>query len=454
MSSLLRIPLAALLLTAALFGRSAFADNSIRPVPSGAAFRAATVDVRVVPDRPDWTYQVGDSVSFTVVVTADNVPLNDVAIEYAVGPELMPTTIRTATVPASGLTIDGGTLREPGFIRCAVGARFGDRSYKGAATAAFSPEKIRPTQHEPKDFDEFWKAGKSELAQIPIEPRMTLLPEQSSGAVNVYQVSFRTIGPPWTSVPARIYGILCEPKAPGKYPAILRVPGAGIRPYSGDRRFAERGAITLEIGIHGIPVTLPQEVYDQLAAGAMNDYWTFNLDDPKAYYYRRVYLGCVRAVDFLARHGSWDGRNLIVSGASQGGQLAIATAALDERVTALTATHPAYCDVTGPLHGRAGGWPHPFRIYQAGGEAPHATPAKIRTTGYYDTVNFARRLKVPGFYTWGYNDEVTPPTSVYAAYNVIRAPKELALMLEIGHQYPPEQYEIISRWIAQRLGLE
>ena len=33
---------------------------------------------------------------------------------------------------------------------------------------------------------------------------------------------------------------------------------------------------------------------------------------------------------------------------------------------------------------------------------------KILTATYYDTTNFARRIKVPGYYNWGYNDEVCP----------------------------------------------
>jgi cephalosporin-C deacetylase-like acetyl esterase len=127
--------------------------------------------------------------------------------------------------------------------------------------------------------------------------------------------------------------------------------------------------------------------------------------------------------------------------------LAIVTAALDPRVTGLSATHPAFCDVSAELQGRAGGWPHPFMPDAATGKpSRHATPAKIETATYYDTVNFARRLKVPGFYIWGYNDPTCPPTSTYAAYNVITAPKVLAVEFEQGHAYPPEQGVAINDW--------
>lgn len=430
------------------------AATPITPVPPTAQARVATVQVRITPDHRDWTYKTGESVRFTVVVTADNEPLDGATITYKFGPEMLPTEEKTATIPAGGLTIDGGTLKEPGFIRCTVTTEFGGKTYRGLATAGFSPEKIQPTQTEPTDFDAFWDSGKAELAKIPLDARLTLMPDACTSAVNVYHVSFRTIGnASGGQYTARIYGILCEPVKPGKYPAILRVPGAGVRPYFGSKDLAARGAITLEIGIHGIPVNLPQELYDQMRTGALQDYHLYNLDNKDLYYYRRVYLSCVRANDFLTSRENYDGQNLFVMGGSQGGQLTIVTAALDSRVKGCAAQFPAYCDVTGYLHGRAGGWPHMFRPTKTG-ENIHAIPTKIATTSYYDTVNFAKRVKVPGHYTWGYNDETCPPTSIFAAYNQITAPKTLMLALEANHPIIPEQTEAINRWIGEFLKLK
>lgn len=69
-------------------------------------------------------------------------------------------------------------------------------------------------------------------------------------------------------------------------------------------------------------------------------------------------------------------------------------------------------------------------------------------------MNFARRLRVPGFYSWGYNDETCPPTSLYAAYNVITAPKHLLLAIETGHNVTPEQTQAIQQWVAALAGLK
>ena len=428
------------------------AATPITPVPAPAAARVATVQLSVAPDHRDWTYVTGQPARFTVTVTADNEPLDGATINYRVGPESFLADEKSATVPAGGFIIDGGTLTTPGFIRCIVTTEVGGKTYRALATAGFSPEKIQPTQTEPADFDAFWDAGKAELAKVPLEPRLTLMPEASTWNVNVYHVSFRTIGGGGQYL-ARIYGILCEPKAPGKYPAILCVPGAGVRPYSGNKILAARGAITLEIGIHGIPVNHPPEIYDQMRTGPLNGYHLYNLDNKDLYYYRRVYLSCVRANDFLTSRENYDGENLLVTGGSQGGQLTIVTTALDPRVKGCAAQFPAYCDVTGYLHGRAGGWPHMFRPDPKTGENVQAIPTKILTTSYYDTVNFAKRLKVPGHYTWGYNDETTPPTSTFAAYNQIKAPKELVLALEAGHPIIPEMTDSFHAWIASFLKL-
>ena len=252
-----------------------------------------------------------------------------------------------------------------------------------------------------------------------------------------------------TSGPAQDYMVFYVfQKKDGKYPAILQVPGAGVRPYTGDIVNAEKGFITFQIGIHGIPVNMDQLVYANLGSGALAGYWNYNLDDKDRFYYKRVYLGCVRANDFLVSLPQYDGINLGVIGGSQGGALSIVTASLDPRVKYWAAFYPALSDLTGYLKGRAGGWPH---LFDKSNLTFNNTKEKINTAGYYDVVNFARQLKAPGYYTMGFNDETCPPTSMYAAYNVITAPKELFLALETGHWTYPEQTEKLTNWLVGKL---
>jgi cephalosporin-C deacetylase len=406
-----------------------FSQNNVRSM----------ITISVVPDKPGWNYKLGEKAIFTVSISKFGQLVENISVNYELGLEKMPADRKETLVLKSGTAkVDGGTLKSPGFLRCQVYATVDGFKYEDFATAAFEPEKIMPVAELPADFTEFWENAKAELAKIPINPLITLVPEACSENVNVYYVNF-------ANIKGRIYGVLSIPKKEGKYPAILRVPGAGIRPYFPDPGIAEKGIISLSIGIHGIPVNLPQKVYDDLAAGALRDYNRINLDDRDNYYYKRVYLGCVRSVDFLFALPQFNGKDIAVTGGSQGGALSLVTAGLDPRIKYLGALYPALCDLTGYLHGRAGGWPALFQ------DEFTRKPDKIKTAGYYDAVNFARFIKVPGYYSWGYNDNTCPPTSTFAAFNVINAPKELFICQDTRHWQYPEQGELLNRWLINKL---
>jgi cephalosporin-C deacetylase-like acetyl esterase len=397
------------------------------------------IKVFVSPDHKDWTYKVNEEAKFSVQVLKYGNLMENVTIDYETGPEMLPDVKKEGIVLKNGKTDFTGTMKVPGFYRVRVWAIVDDKRYEGLATAGFEPEKIQPTVKDPADFDIFWSNAIAEARKINLDPRITLMPERCTSEANVYQISFQN-----EANGSRIYGILAMPKKPGKYPAILRVPGAGIRPYAGDPRNAALGVITLEIGIHGIPVTLDNQVYDNLANGALSSYWSIRMNNRDAFYYKRVYLGCVRAVDFIFTLPEFNGTDIAVTGGSQGGALTIVTTGLDKRIKLMAALYPALCDYTGYLNKRAGGWPHYFRDTEP-------KPGEVETLGYYDVVNFARRVTVPGFYTWGYNDITCPPTSMYSAYNVIPAPKELQLFQETGHWTFPEQNEAVSNWLIKQL---
>ena len=53
------------------------------------------------------------------------------------------------------LTLDAGTMKTPGFLRCRVWTKYDGRTVEGRATAAFEPEKIKPTAVLPNDFNTF-----------------------------------------------------------------------------------------------------------------------------------------------------------------------------------------------------------------------------------------------------------------------------------------------------------
>jgi cephalosporin-C deacetylase len=396
--------------------RSAGAAPTFIPVA-----RKPESKLSLTPDRGDWTYALGAKATIEIKFDIKPYPEKGIEIKYKLGPEMREGEEKSAVVPAAGLVLPVNSPTEPGFIRCIVTANLDGKSVREVATVGFSPEKIVPTQTEPADFDAFWAQQKAALAKIPADYQLTPAPKLSNDRIEVFYLSFQNVGN--YKGPGRFYGVLAVPRGEGPFPIALNVPGAGVRAYQGNLKLAERGVITLQVGIHGIPVNLPEELYDQLERGALKEYPKYNLDDRYEYYYRRVYLGVLRAADYLANLAKWDRKNFVVSGSSQGGQLTIMTAALDSRVTAIAANYPAYSDVSGYLRGRTGGWPNLFRKQSDGKISDQPVEPKLLTTTYYDTVNFARRVKVPSHFFFGYNDDVTAPTSTFAAYNTVTAPK-------------------------------
>jgi cephalosporin-C deacetylase-like acetyl esterase len=351
------------------------------------------------------------------------------------------------------LTLKEGTLKlsgkmsHPGFYRVDVTAHVDGKDYRGACAASFSPEKLQPSTVMPGDFREFWENAIKEARYTALEPTKRLLPERCTKDVNVYEVSFQNVR--WNS---RTYGILCVPVKEGRYPALLRVPGAGVRPYQGDVWTASQGIITLEIGIHGIPVTMEQKVYDDLANGALNGYWNFGKDNRDQSYYKRVVLGCIRAIDYIEQFTPWNGQQLGVTGSSQGGFLSLATAGLDHRVTCYAPVHAALCDHTNSLRGIACGWPHYF---YTGGEKKEVgeNSDEVVTSRYYDGVNFARLItdKQKGWFSFGYNDDVVPPTTAWATYNTVTGPKEISPYQATWHFWFQEQWDEWQAWLLKEL---
>lgn len=403
------------------------------------------VTVTASPDHADWVYRVGEQAQFTLYAVKDNEMLPGVVIDYQYGPEkLAPVFKGQVTTDRNGqakIKVPGA--KAPGFITVRVSTQYEGTTYSGYTTIGFEPEKILPTTTLPDDFTEFWEDAKAQAAKVPMEVKIRRDDNQSTDWADVYYVRIQSY-----RKGNYVYGVLTVPKGEGPFPGVLRLPGAAVRAFSGPNSLAAEGMVVLEIGIHGIPVDQDREIYLALQSGSLAGYSAMGLESRNTFYYKRVYMGCLRALDYLCSLDSVDENRIAVYGGSQGGMLSIVTAALDSRVKYMVCQFPAFCDVTGYYNGRAGGWPHLFINCNE-----TAIQEKINTSKYFDTVNFARFVRIPGFYTWGFNDLTCCPTSTYSAYNVIDAPKELHLALDSGHWTYPWQVRAGIDWLKEKFGI-
>ena len=403
------------------------------------------IAVAVAPEHADWQYSCGEDVKFGLSVFKAGLPLENAEVYYEISEDMQtPLKKGNMTLKDGTAQIKAGTMKKPGFLRLRVWATYEGVRYYGAATAGFDIDRIEPTTTVPEDFDAFWTKVLADNDKLEMLPQLELVPEKCTPKVNVYSASFQN-----HRKGCRMYGTMCVPadlKPGDKLPAILIVPGAGCRARTGFYAEAEKGFVTLEVGIHHIPTVMDDEIYAQLKAGMMAEYQFYNMDDKDKYVYKSIYAGCARAVDFLAGLDFVDPDRIGVTGGSQGGALSITTAALNPKVKCLAAFYPALADLTGYLYGRGGGWPHAFR------NGYMATKERIETSRYYDVANFARKITVPVFYSYGFNDMICCPTSTTAAYNVIpSSEKTLWIVPEIEHWTYPEQNIARSQWLMDQL---
>ncbi len=294
---------------------------------------------------------------------------------------------------------------------------------------------IEPVVFLPNDFDRFWDSLKTELGKVPINPQITRRDDHSNQAQTTYKMVLDNIDG------KKVYGWISIPNCPGPFAAILSLPSFGNFPVGPNTFDAADGAIGVAISIHDYDCE--ETVPGNIAYSPGGHFLDRNTN-----YYKAGILGCLRTIDYLFTRPEFDGVHMAVTGVSQGGGLALMTAGLDPRVkyvaqgvTALS-NHAAYASE------RSSGFPYWVRtaVEQFGAD----TQLVIRETGYYDVVNFARKYKGPSYNFVGYNDEICPPASVFAAYNQLTGNKTMFHSITTGHNNPPNFWpDRLAFWKAQ-----
>ena len=375
-----------------------------------------------VPNHADWLYKTGEEALVEVQFYKYGIP-RDGVVEYAIGNDLMEADTKgTVTLKNGRGIIKAGTARKPCFRDIRLTMKLDGTTYQHHVKIGFSPEKIVPYTQEPKDFWQFWQDNLKEASNYPLKFTKTPCPEYSNEKTDCYLVRIDL-----NRQHQAMYGLMMMPKnaKAGSHPVVLCPPGAGIKrikePNSRDY-YPENGIIRFITEIHGMNPLMPEEYFEDVRSafdGRVKGYLYQSIDNRDHYYMKHVYLGLVRCIDFLCSLPEWDGKNVITQGGSQGGALALITAALDSRVTLCVANHPALSDMLAATEkGFTNGYPH---FSKAEG---FLTQQHCQTLPYFDVCCFATYIKAKTYMTWGYNDNTCPPTTSYAVWNLLKCEKE------------------------------
>jgi cephalosporin-C deacetylase len=280
--------------------------------------------------------------------------------------------------------------------------------------------------YEPEDFDAFWKRTLDEAAEFALDVKYVRQDQPAFRLVDAYDVTF----PGFAGQPIR--GWFIEPAGnTGKLPCVVTFIG-----YGGGRAspidhlvWATAGFANFVMDTRGQGSSWgnPGATPDPAGSGPQTPgFMTRGIESPDTYYYRRLFTDAARAVDAAAAHPHVDAKRLAVTGGSQGGGIAIAAAGLSgkkvkvcmpdvpflcayRRAIGLVDTAP-YSEITSYLKA------HRDKVAQT-----------FRTLAYHDGVNFAPRIAARCLFSVGLMDNTCPPSTVYAAYNRIKTPKEIRI---------------------------
>lgn len=293
-------------------------------------------------------------------------------------------------------------------------------------------QTYKPTRVEPKDFGAFWKQTLAATRRRPLAARFTPV-DTGLETIESFDVTFRGYGGQpvkgWLQVPRQRTGFL---------PCVVEFIG-----YGGGRGFPTDWLLWSSAGYaHFIMDTRGQgstwskgDTPDCEPEGSnpqFPGFMTRGVLDPNTYYYRRVFTDAVRAVEAAGSHAAVDAKRIAVTGGSQGGGIAIAAAALEPAVKVVMPNVPFLC--------------HYRRATEITVAHPYEEIAKFclvhrdkvdtvfETLSYFDGVNFAARTKARALYSVGQMDEICPPSTVFAAYNHHRGPKDIRVYRYNHHE--------------------
>ena len=308
--------------------------------------------------------------------------------------------------PDSTIRVKLGKL-QPGFyeVRLRDSIRF---------NIGVRPDAVVSAPDAQPDFDTFWESTLSELAEIPLEPEWTLVPEYSNDVRTCYKVSYTSLGG------AVAGGVVSIPVTEGKYPVYIQYMGYGAEPFYFDPN-ASPNRIDFLVSVR-----------DQGIFKNGQDRWIDRgLSSRDTFYYRGAFADVRRAVDFAASLDKADPDRLVAFGESQGGAFTFAAAALDTRIKAIAPAVPFLGDY--PDYAKIVSWPVHEVLETADAEGLDRD-SLFTMLSYFDIKNFASRVTCPVYMAFGLQDPTCPPHTNFSIYdNLASTEKNWYCVPTCGH---------------------
>ncbi len=292
-------------------------------------------------------------------------------------------------------------------------------------------KNYKPELTRQPDFDDFWNRALEELSRIPLKYSLTPVDYPVKG-VKVYTLDFLGYNN------ANIQGSFAIPDRVGPHPGLMLFHGYN---------WALEGNIheTVTWALHGYAcfqmLVRGQQGHSSdnvpSSTGFASGWMTKGILNPEEYYYRAVYLDAVRALEILSYIDNVDSKRIGVTGGSQGGGLTLAAAALSDIPVVAAADFPYLSNFDRAIEITPQGPYNEFNEYFRRNTAPEIEEQAKKTLSYFDVMNLAPRIKCHTWVSSGLIDTITPPSTIFAAYNHMTCSKEIASYRYFGHEHLP-----------------
>jgi cephalosporin-C deacetylase len=290
----------------------------------------------------------------------------------------------------------------------------------------------------PADFNAYWREALRELDATP--PKPELIPNrtiQPRGA-ECFDLWFTGVGG------ARIHAKYLRPasaKTGDARPALLLFHGYGGNSgdWSDKLNAVHEGQCVAALDVRG-QGGLSEDV-GGVKGNTHQGQIIRGLDDtdPAKLLFRAIFLDTAQLARVVMALPEVDAGRVGAIGASQGGALALACAALEPRIRRVASIYPFLCDYQRVWEmDQARDAYLELRTYFRLFDPRHEREREVFTKlGYIDCQHLAPRIKAEVLLFTGLMDTVCPPSTQFAAYNKIKAKKRMIVYPDYGHEALP-----------------
>jgi cephalosporin-C deacetylase len=302
------------------------------------------------------------------------------------------------------------------------------------------------TNPRPADFDSYWDSSLAEMraTEAKVELRKADFQTPFAECLDMY---FTGVGG------ARVYAKLLRPTRSDKpHPAVLMFHGysASTGDWSGMLNYAAMGFTVAAMDCRG------QGGRSEDVGGVKGNTFRGQIirglsDEPKKLLFRQIFLDTAELARIVMDMPDVDAARVGATGGSQGGGLTLACCSLEPRIKRCAAMFPFLCDYqrVWQMDQDKDAYAE-LKDYFRNYDPLHRREQEIFTKlGYIDVQHLAPRIKAEVLLAVGLRDTICPPSTQFAAYNKITAPKSLTLYPDFGHEGLPGINDTYFQFLAK-----